>query len=100
MIDDTPCLRLALFQDLTLYVLIDLRTGKLVLRDAGDLAAWERGYRFAQYARTLNETPQRVLDVIQLLRFNVGRVQLNPPIQRRAHIAGHLEHCGGSRAAS
>jgi hypothetical protein len=70
--DDTPCLRLALFQDLTLYLSIDLRSGRLILRDAGDLAAWERGYRFARYAKTLNENPHHVLEVIQALRFNVS----------------------------
>lgn len=52
--------------------MIDIRTGKLILRDSGDLAAWERGYRFAQYAKTLNENPHLVLDVIQRLRFNVS----------------------------
>ena len=50
-----------------------------MLRDAGDLAAWERGYRFAQYAKLLNENPRHLLDVIQNLRFNVSCVTCHKP---------------------
>lgn len=80
-IDDTPCLKLSLFQDLTLFISIDLRTGKLILRDSGDLTAWERGYRFARYAKSLNETPHFILDIIQALRFGV-RLTIVPQARR------------------
>ena len=71
-LDETPTLRLTLFKDQILYVSIDTRSGRFVLRDAGDLAAWERGYRFARYADRLNDNPAVLLNAIVNLRFNVS----------------------------
>lgn len=54
-----------------LYITIDARTGRFILRDSGDLAAWERGYRFSRYADRLNDNPAVLLEAIINLRFNV-----------------------------
>lgn len=72
--DETPTLRLTLFKDQMLYVSIDTRSGRFVLRDAGDLAAWERGYRFARYTDRLNDNPAVLLNAIINLRFNVSPI--------------------------
>lgn len=73
-----------------------------MLRDAGDLAAWERGYRFAQYTKLLNENPRRLLDVIQRLRFNVSCVTYHKPDSCMLIKASRwrLDYLGGSRAPS
>lgn len=74
VVGDSPTLRLTLFKDQMLYISIDTRTGRFILRDSGDLAAWERGYRFAPYANGLNSNPALLLDAVFRLRFNVSRI--------------------------
>ena len=54
-----------------LYVSLDLRTGRFVFRDSGDLAAWERGYKFGPFAELVNGNPATMLEVISRLRFSV-----------------------------
>lgn len=50
---------------------IDPRTGRLNLRDTGDLAAAGRGPRFIAITEKLNENPTMLLDVLARLRLNV-----------------------------
>ncbi|KAF8343097.1 mediator complex subunit MED14-domain-containing protein [Cantharellus anzutake] len=68
--DETPTLKLTLFKGRVLHISIDLRTGRFVFRDSGDLAAWERGYKFGQFAEVVNANPSAMLEVITRLRFN------------------------------
>lgn len=79
-----------------LYISIDSRTGRFILRDSGDLAAWERGYRFAPYADGLNANPALLLDAVFRLRFNV-RTQLSRGVLHNDRIAYSvlIDHPGG-----
>ena len=52
--------------------IIDPRTGRLNLRDTGDLAAAGRGPRFIAITEKLNENPPILLDVLARLRLNVS----------------------------
>lgn len=68
--DETPTLKLTLYRGQVLYVSLDLRTGRFVFRDSGDLAAWERGYKFGPFAELVNGNPATMLEVISRLRFS------------------------------
>lgn len=57
-------------------VSIDTRTGRLNLRDTGDLAAAGRGPRFSAISDTLNEAPNMLFDALIRLRYNVRIVLL------------------------
>ncbi|KAH7915167.1 mediator complex subunit MED14-domain-containing protein [Hygrophoropsis aurantiaca] len=63
-------LRVHLCADEVVIVAIDTRTGKMNLRDTGDLAAAGRGPRFAAISEKLNESPTMLLEALVRLRFN------------------------------
>ncbi|EIW78720.1 MED14-domain-containing protein [Coniophora puteana RWD-64-598 SS2] len=63
-------LRVHLCADEVVVVSIDTRTGRLNLRDTGDLAAASRGPRFAAISEKLNESPWLLLDALVRLRFS------------------------------
>jgi hypothetical protein len=69
--DDTHALRAHLCAHEVVIVTIDPRTGRLNLRDTGDLAAAGRGPRFAAISEKLNENPTMLLDALIRLRLNV-----------------------------
>ena len=69
--DDTHALRVHLCAGEVVIITIDPRTGRLNLRDTGDLAAAGRGPRFAAISEKLNESPMMLLDALIRLRLNV-----------------------------
>ena len=64
-------LRVHLCADEVAIVSIDTRTGRLNLRDTGDLAAAGRGPRFSAISDSLNENPNMLFDALIRLRYNV-----------------------------
>ncbi|OSD01314.1 MED14-domain-containing protein [Trametes coccinea BRFM310] len=64
-----PSLRVHLCADEVVIVTVDPRTGRLMLRDTGDLAAAGRGPRFAAISDRLNETPWRLPEALLRLRL-------------------------------
>ena len=66
-------LRVHLCADEVVLVSIDVRTGRMNLRDTGDLAAASRGPRFAAISDRLNENPGMLLEALVRLRFNVSQ---------------------------
>lgn len=65
-------LRVHLCADEIVLVSIDVRTGRVNLRDTGDLAAASRGPRFAIISDRLNDNPGMLLAFLVTLRFNVS----------------------------
>jgi hypothetical protein len=65
-------LRVHLCADEVVLVSIDVRTGRVNLRDTGDLAAASRGPRFAIISDRLNDNPGMLLAALVTLRFNVS----------------------------
>ncbi|KAF8552437.1 MED14-domain-containing protein [Imleria badia] len=63
-------LRVHLCADEVVLVSIDVRTGRMNLRDTGDLAAASRGPRFAVISDRLNENPGMLQEALVRLRFN------------------------------
>lgn len=57
--------------DEVVIVSIDTRTGRLNLRDTGDLAAAGRGPRVSAFSDKLNKSPKMLFDALIRLRFNV-----------------------------
>jgi mediator of RNA polymerase II transcription subunit 14 len=51
---------------------IDARTGRINLRDTGDLAAAGRGHRFVVILDKLNESPPMLLELLAKLRLSVS----------------------------
>jgi mediator of RNA polymerase II transcription subunit 14 len=72
VLDRLPALRVHLCGDEVVIVTIDPRTGRLSLRDTGDLAAAGRGPRFAVLTERLAENPAVVVDALMALRLNVS----------------------------
>jgi hypothetical protein len=70
-LENTHALRAHLCGDEVVIVTIDLRTGRLNLRDTGDLAAAGRGPRFTSVSERLNENPAVLLDALVRLRLHV-----------------------------
>lgn len=68
---DTPALQIFLCAGEVVVVTIDPRTGRLNLRDTGDLAAAGRGPRFAAVSEKINENPIMIVNAIISLRYNV-----------------------------
>lgn len=66
-------LRVHLCGDEVLIITIDSRTGRLNLRDTGDLAAAGRGPRFVAFSERLNENPAFLMDALFRLRLSVSR---------------------------
>ena len=58
--------------DEVVIITLDARTGRLSLRDTGDLAAAGRGPRFATITDTLNLNPTLLIDALFTLRITVG----------------------------
>ena len=69
-----PALRAHLCGDEVVIVTLDPRTGRLNLRDTGDLAAAGRGPRFAALSERLVENPAVLLDALVGLRLNVKSI--------------------------
>lgn len=66
-------LRVHLCADEVVLVSIDVRTGRMNLRDTGDLAAASRGPKFALISDRLNDNPSMLLEALVRLRSNVSR---------------------------
>ncbi|KAG1750599.1 mediator complex subunit MED14-domain-containing protein [Suillus paluster] len=65
-------------------VTIDTRTGRLSIRDTGDLAAAGRGPRFSAISDKLNEAPNMLFDVLIRLRFNT----ISDIVEQKANYLG------------
>lgn len=72
VLDRLPALRVHLCGDEVVIVTIDPRTGRINLRNTGDLAAAGRGPRFAMLAEKLAENPAVVVDALMRLRLKVS----------------------------
>jgi mediator of RNA polymerase II transcription subunit 14 len=59
--------------DEVVIITIDPRTGKLNMRDTGDLAAAGRGPRFFAISERLNESPGILFEALVRLRINVSK---------------------------
>ena len=68
--DGAPSLRVHLCADEIVIVTVDPRTGRLTLRDTGDLAAAGRGPRFALITTKLNDCPYMLPQALVNLRIN------------------------------
>jgi mediator of RNA polymerase II transcription subunit 14 len=64
-------LRVHLCADEVVIITVDSRTGRMNLRDTGDLAAAGRGPRFTAISDRLNENPAILLDALVRLRLHV-----------------------------
>jgi len=64
-------LRVHLCEDEVVFVTIDSRTGRLNMRDTGDLAAAGRAPRFVAISDKVNEQPTKMLEALIRLRFTV-----------------------------
>ena len=64
-------LHVHLCADEIVIVTIEPRTGKISLRDTGDLGAAGRGPRFLAISEKLNENPTALLEALTRLRVNV-----------------------------
>ncbi|KAI0633692.1 MED14-domain-containing protein [Trametes polyzona] len=67
--EDAPSLRIHLCADEVVIVTVDPRTGRLTLRDTGDLAAAGRGPRFAAISDRLNLSPWMLPEALVRLRL-------------------------------
>ena len=65
-------MRVHLCADEVVIVTIDPRTGRLTLRDTGDLAAAGRGPRFASLTDRLNDLPYMLPQALVGLRISVS----------------------------
>ncbi|KDQ53591.1 hypothetical protein JAAARDRAFT_39281 [Jaapia argillacea MUCL 33604] len=68
--DGLLALQVHLCADEIVIVTIEPRTGKLSLKDTGDLAAAGRGPRFSAISEKLNENPTMLLEALVRLRLN------------------------------
>lgn len=68
---DVPALCVHLCADEVVYITIDSRTGRLNLRNTGDLAAAGRGPRFQLITKTVNDNPTILLEALVRLRLTV-----------------------------
>lgn len=67
--DNSRGLRVRLCADEIVIITIDPRTGRLNLRDTGDLAAAGRGPRFFAVSEKINENPSMLMDALVRLRL-------------------------------
>lgn len=65
-------LHVHLCADETVIITIDSRTGRLTLRDTGDLATGGRGIRFSAISEKLNENPTILLEALARLRISAS----------------------------
>lgn len=70
--DNVQALRVQLCDEEIVIITIDPRTGKLDLRDTGDLAAAGRGPRFRVVTDRLNENPAALFEALFSLRGTVS----------------------------
>ncbi|KIJ59729.1 hypothetical protein HYDPIDRAFT_118235 [Hydnomerulius pinastri MD-312] len=77
-------LRVHLCADEVVVISIDTRTGRMNLRDTGDLAAAGRGPRFAAISDRLNENPNMLLEALIRLRFNT----ITDLVEQKANYLG------------
>ncbi|KAF9242015.1 mediator complex subunit MED14-domain-containing protein [Melanogaster broomeanus] len=77
-------LRVHLCADEVVIISIDIRTGRMNLRDTGDLAAAGRGPRFAAISDRLNENPNMLLEALIRLRFNT----ITDLVEQKANYLG------------
>lgn len=71
-LDVSTHLRVHLCADEVVVVSIDMRTGRLGIRDTGDLAASGRAPRFQTITEYLNINPPLLADFLLRLRLNVS----------------------------
>ncbi|KNZ77769.1 Mediator of RNA polymerase II transcription subunit 14 [Termitomyces sp. J132] len=67
--EGVQALRIHLCADEVVIMTIDSRTGRLNLRDTGDLAAAGRGPHFTGFSEQLNENPQHLITALIRLRL-------------------------------
>lgn len=70
--DNSLSLHVHLCAEEFIVVFIDPRTGRLTLRDTGELAAAGRGPRDAVVSDKLNESPSMIYEALIRLRYNVN----------------------------
>lgn len=68
----SPALCIHLCVDEVVVITIDPRTGRITLRDSGDLAAAGRGPRFTAVSTKINENPTMLFSAVVHLRFMVS----------------------------
>jgi mediator of RNA polymerase II transcription subunit 14 len=69
---DGQALRVHLCADEVVFITIDSRTGRLNLRDTGDLAAAGRAPRFAVMTTAVNDNPTIITQALIRLRLEVN----------------------------
>lgn len=73
MTEGVQALRVHLCADEVVIMTIDSRTGRLNLRDTGDLAAAGRGPQFTLFSEQLNENPHNLIIALMRLRLMVRK---------------------------
>lgn len=76
MLGNSHALRVHLCADEVVFITIDSRTGRMNLRDAGDLAAAGRAPRFTTISDAINEHPVMMLEAILRLRYMVSNTEV------------------------
>lgn len=79
-----PGLRINLCADEVVVVNIDPRTGRLNLRDTGNLATAKRGPRFLKVSDQLNENPGMLFNVLHALRLTL----ITESVEHKANYLG------------
>lgn len=98
LITETQTLRVHLCADEVVIVTVDPRTGRLNLRDTGDLAAAGRGPRFTAISEKLNENPIILLDALVRLRLHVSLIPFTHYMN--THPSIHTDYYRPRRAKS
>lgn len=80
-------------------ITLDARTGRLNLRDTGDLAAAGRGPKFATFTDELNKNPTLLIDALFGLRINVGSMH-QPLVSSLSGADDVTDYFGPCRAKS
>lgn len=71
--------------DEVVVMTVDTRTGRLNLRDTGDLAAANRGRRFTVITDRLNDNPTILYEALSRLKLGVSAVLFH-------YVSGGLMH--------
>ena len=69
-------LKLLLCADKYILITIDTRTGRIILRDVGELAATNTGSRIAHCTDLINQDPSQLMRLLIRLRLDVSVVVL------------------------
>ena len=96
--EGAPSLQVHLCADEVVIVTVDPRTGRLTLRDTGDLAAAGRGPRFAAITQRLNDAPFMLPQALVLLRNAVSVVALTSSIRLLIAVSDNHRPCGAEGA--